>query len=208
MTSTMNRIIHDAVRRDLDRFAGALASFREPDRTSARRLADAWRFLRTMLTMHHEGEDKILFPAFAELNVDPSLLAALEAEHHAMHDAMDAADVAIGRLAATGAQSEANGAADAIATLNRVTREHLAHEEDVLGPFLDKLRDEPIYRKADRRARRDFGPRQAADFLAWLQYGAPVETTSALRREIPPPVVWAGTVLGRRYKRLASLAWQ
>ena len=208
MTSTMNRIVHDAVRRDLDRFAGALASFHESDRHRAGQLADAWRFLRTMLTLHHEGEDKILFPAFAELNVDPGLLAALEAEHHVMHEAMDTADAAIGRLAATGAPPDANRAADAIATLNRVTREHLAHEEDVLGPLLDKLHDEPIYRKADRRVRRDFSPRQAANFLAWLQYGTPAETTVAPRREIPAPVVWAGSVLGRRYKRLARLAWQ
>ena len=52
MTSTMNRIVHDAVRRDLDRFTAALTTYREPDRQRAGQLADAWRFLRTMLTRH------------------------------------------------------------------------------------------------------------------------------------------------------------
>ena len=77
MTSTMNRIVHDALRRHLDRFAGALASFRESERQRAGQLAETRRFLRTMLTLHHEGEDKILFPAFAELNVDDAYIASI-----------------------------------------------------------------------------------------------------------------------------------
>ena len=42
MTSTMNRIDHNAVRRDLDRFAGALASFRESEHQRAGQLAEIY----------------------------------------------------------------------------------------------------------------------------------------------------------------------
>ena len=84
MTSTMNRIVHDAVRRDLERFTSALATFPDADHRRAARLAEAWEFFHTMLTLHHQGEDRIFFPTFAELEADPELLVELEDEHHEM----------------------------------------------------------------------------------------------------------------------------
>ena len=41
-TMSMNKVIHGAVRRDLDRFAGALESFPAGDSARAAQLGRAW----------------------------------------------------------------------------------------------------------------------------------------------------------------------
>ncbi|MGY1755202.1 hypothetical protein [Blastococcus sp. SYSU D01042] len=53
---TMNRVIHAAVRRDLDRLADALGRMADGDRPRAQALDHAYRNLRTELTHHHEGD--------------------------------------------------------------------------------------------------------------------------------------------------------
>ena len=87
-TMTMNRVIHAAVRRDLDRLSSALGAVRDGDTTRARALQRAYANLHRELTHHHEQEDRHVFPALARLGVDTSLIATMDDEHHAMSEAL------------------------------------------------------------------------------------------------------------------------
>src|SRR5215218_692194 len=98
---TMNRVIHAAVRRDLDRFATALSSFPAGDHTRARDLARAYTYLREELTRHHEGEDTHIFPMLATIGAERDLLEAMEAEHSDMAAALADTDRTITTLAAS-----------------------------------------------------------------------------------------------------------
>ena len=62
-TMSMNKVIHGAIRRDLDRFEGALTTFRAGDSERARQLGVAWENFDRQLTDHHEGEHEIAWPA-------------------------------------------------------------------------------------------------------------------------------------------------
>ncbi|MGZ8800876.1 MAG: hypothetical protein ACXWXF_13025, partial [Aeromicrobium sp.] len=60
---SMNKAIHGAFRRDLNRFVEALAVFEPGDDKRARQLATAWANFDDQLTDHHEGEHEIAWPA-------------------------------------------------------------------------------------------------------------------------------------------------
>ena len=111
---TMNRVIHAAVRRDFERTAKALDSFRDGDATRAVELDRAWQHLAQQLTHHHEQEDTLIWPALEGLGVDPVLLGEMESEHQAMHDALVETSAQMTRLAGSARNEDATAAAEAL----------------------------------------------------------------------------------------------
>ena len=61
-TMSTNKVIHGAVRRDLDRFAAALRAFPRGNAVRADGLGRAWDNFDAQLTDHHEGEHEIAWP--------------------------------------------------------------------------------------------------------------------------------------------------
>ena len=72
---SMNKVIHGAFRRDLERFIDALGRFPAGNRARARQLGAAWDNFHDQLTVHHEGEHEIAWPALQSVGVSPDLLA-------------------------------------------------------------------------------------------------------------------------------------
>ena len=66
---SMNKVIHAAFRRDLDRFLDALGRFRDGDANRAAELGRAWDNFDFQLTKHHEGEHEIVWPALTSVGV-------------------------------------------------------------------------------------------------------------------------------------------
>lgn len=201
---SLNRVIHGAVRRDLTRFATALAHFPSGDRPRAIRLGTAWTYFYDELHHHHHGEHDIVWATLQGLGADPILLETFDAEHAALSDALDAADRTFTALAADPSSANVGLAADAVAELSRVAETHLAHEESELEPFLSQRYGAPELKAMGRRLARR-APLKNADFLAWVQNGASPDERAALRSEIPPPVVDVFTRLGVRYRRIAAV---
>ena len=85
---SMNKVIHGAFRRDLDRFTAALGAFPAGDTARARRLGAAWANFDDQLTYHHEGEHTIAWPALRSVGVPDDTLVAMDAEHDAMAAAL------------------------------------------------------------------------------------------------------------------------
>jgi hemerythrin-like domain-containing protein len=210
MTSpmTMNRVIHGAVRRDLDRFTAALGAIPEGDTARAAQLQLAFANLRRELTHHHEGEDAHVWPFLAGTGVQKDLLADMEAEHAAMSAALAETATALDTLARTGAVADAVAARSSMARTREVVVDHLDHEEQELEPLLAGHEGTAEW-KAVTSQLRHRSPGDAGSFFAWLTDGISDGDRAALKATVPVPLTFVLTrAFGRRYTREIAPAWR
>lgn len=204
----MNKVIHGAFRRDLDRFVGALETFRPGDRSRAQQLGTAWANFDDQLTRHHEGEHAIAWPALEAIGVSSELIATMDAEHEVMAQALAEARTAMGALTRTAAQEQAAAALAALRTLRDVTTRHLDHEEAEIEDVYLAKRDAPEI-KAMGRAFGRVSPAVGGRFFAWVLDGATPEERAAIAKEVPGPVLTIiGGVFGRGYRRDVAPVWR
>jgi hemerythrin-like domain-containing protein len=207
-TTTMNRVIHHAVRRDLGRLESALAAVTDGDSARARQLEQAYANLHVELTHHHEGEDEFVFPFLARAGVAPDLLTAMDEEHHAMADALTRTQAAMAAYAASGSAGEAEAARASCARAQVVIDRHLSHEEAELEPLLGPYLQTKQWKTVEKRLR----PRSltaTGRFLAWIQDGMTDEDRAYVRSRIPAPVLAVlGRVAGRGYDRDIAPTWR
>jgi hypothetical protein len=205
---SMNRIIHAAVRRDVDRTEQALRALRDGDDERARQVQIAWRNLVRELTHHHEAEDSIAWPFLAARGFDSGLLTTMEEEHVAMKQALASSSTAIDEVAVSPSASAAAAAADVVARAREVINRHLAHEEADVEDVMNGLEDDPEWKAAAAKMR-PASIVDAANALAWMQDGAGEQERSSLRSHVPAPVVTVLTrVLARRYQREVAPVWR
>ena len=207
-TMTMNRVIHEAVRRDLARLESALGAAQDGDLARARELERAYSNLHRELTQHHEGEDAIIFPYLATVGVPSDLLTAMDDEHHAMADALGETRQAVAAYGSSGSAADAERARASVVKTRTVVDRHLDHEERELEPLLEPHLESEEWKAVQKRVR----PTSLAvtgRFLAWIQDGMSNEGRSYLRGTIPPPVLAVlGRVAGRAYHRDVARVWR
>lgn len=134
-------------------------------------------------------------------------MADLEGEHSYMLTALNAAGARIKVFDANPTEENARSARASIAELSRVIEDHLAHEERDLEPISAKLSGTPQLKSAQKAVRKAHKGNTGTLF-AWLLDGADPATRAALRKEVPPPVVFiASQVGGRRYRRNIASVW-
>ena len=205
---TMNRVIHGAVRRDLDRLSTALDDLPDGDRERAQALERAFANLRRELTRHHEGEDTYVFPMLTSLGVEPTLIDAMESEHSAMSDALADTSAAMSALARSGAPSDAAAARASVVRTQAVVEQHLDHEEDELEPQLRPHLESPEWKAVEKKLRRQ-PPGVAGRFFAWVTDGMGDAERAYFRATVPPPVTFVlARTFGRRYYRDVAPVWQ
>lgn len=205
---SMNKVIHGAVRRDLDRFIAALSAFAPGDLARARQLETAWANFDDQLTYHHEGEHAIAWPALESVGVSKELLSTLDTEHETMAAALGDTRTAIDALARTAGADEATSALAAVQRLKAVTVAHLDHEEAEIEPVYLAKRDTPEI-KAMGRAFGRVSPARGGRFFAWVLDGASAEERAAVSREVPGPVLTIiGGIFGRGYRKDVASVWR
>src|SRR5215469_1780199 len=140
---SMNRVIHGAFRRDLDRFTEALSTLGGEGERRVEEVSKAWTNFQDQLTRHHLGEHRIAWPALREVGVSDGLLTQLDAEHERMAAALESAGEAMRSLRGTPSAERVNAAREAVAALRAATAEHLDHEDAVLEPLFSGDADTP-----------------------------------------------------------------
>ncbi len=204
----MNRVIHAAVRRDLDRLATALATARDGDRARARQLHAAYANLHDQLKHHHQGEDTHVFPFLAKVEGASELVEVMETEHEAMADALAGARTAVDAYAATASSADALAARDAVVAANAVVERHLDHEENELEPLMLPHMETPEWKAVEKQLR-PTSITQSGQFMAWVQDGMAERERRYLRSTIPVPVTFLlSRLAGRAYHRDVAPAWQ
>lgn len=207
-TMSVNQVIHAAVRRDVARTEQALRALPDGDRARARELQRAWQNLVRELTHHHESEDAMVWPFLLSRGVDADLMRAMEGEHGAMKVALADVSRAIDGVVADPTSGHAREAADVVARSNAVIDAHLEHEEKDVEPLLAAYEGDPEW-KAVAKKLRPAKISDAGSALAWMQDGAGDRERTALRANIPGPVLAVITsVFGRRYRREVAPTWQ
>ena len=205
---SMNKVIHGAVRRDLDRFRRALDAFADGDRERAAALHRAWVNFDAQLTEHHEGEHEIAWPALKAIGIAEPTIASFDAEHQKM-----AADLAATRdtmltFRRTATRADADVAAAAMETLQTTTVTHLDHEEQETESALVAHEGDPAMKEMGRKFSRRTGLAKAGIFFAWMEDGATAEEKSALAANVPRPVLAViGGIFGRRYRKEVAPVW-
>ncbi len=159
---SMNKVIHGAFRRDLDRFVGALSSFRSGDSTRAQQLGRAWDNFDRQLTDHHEGEHEIAWPALEAVGVSHETITQMDAEHDVMAAALAQARTAMAALEAVPGHAEAGKALAAMEHLREVTVTHLDHEEQELEPVYLENVESPAIKEMGKKFAQGRAPPRAA----------------------------------------------
>lgn len=204
----MNKVIHGAVRRDLDRFRRALDSFTDGDRERAAELHRAWVNFDAQLTEHHEGEHELVWPALRTIGVAEANIESFESEHAALAAALATTRAAMDKLRTTASRVDADAAAAAMAQLQTTTVTHLDHEEQETEPTLAEHHGHAAIKEMARKFGRRASPPKAGIFFAWLQDGATPEEQTALRASVPGPVLAIlGGLFGRRYRKDIAPVW-
>ena len=205
---TMNRVIHAAVRRDLDRLEAALRTFPDGDRSRAAGLLRGWDNLDAQLRKHHEQEDELIWPMLLQAGVDAVLLREMEEEHQQMADALQRTDAAMQRFGSAATRSDALTAADSMVATQVVVERHLQHEEQELEPALRPHLETPEWRAVEKRLRAG-SPVEGGRMFAWLLDGSGPDADGFLRSMVPRPVLFVlSRVLGRGYHRSIAPVWR
>ena len=205
---SMNKTIHAAVRRDLDRFRRALDVFADGDRDRAAALHRAWVNFDAQLTEHHEGEHEIAWPALKAIGIAAPTIATFDAEHEKMAADLAATREAMATLRRTASRADAEVAATAMARLQTTTVTHLDHEEQETESALTQHEGDPALKEMGKKFSRRTGLTRAGTFFAWMQDGATAAERSALNANVPRPVVVViGGIFGRRYRKEVAPVW-
>jgi hypothetical protein len=205
---SMNKVIHCAVRRDLERFRRALDDFRDGDHDRAAALHRAWVNFDAQLTEHHEGEHEIAWPALKAIGVTGPTIASFDAEHERMAADLATTREAMATLRRTASRADADVAAVALAQLQTTTVTHLDHEEQETEATLAGHGGDPAVKEMGKKFSKRAGLPTAGVFFAWVQDGATPEERSALTDSVPAPVLAIiGGIFGRRYRKEVAPVW-
>jgi hypothetical protein len=205
---SMNKAIHAAFRRDLDRFLSALGRFTDGDARRAEELGRAWDNFDFQLTKHHEGEHEIAWPALAEVGVTQQTIDQMDAEHEVMAERLAAARAAMTALRAAPTAANAQTANTAMGELKTVTEEHLDHEEREIEPVYLAHQDDPVVKQMGKKFAR-VSPKEGGEFFAWMLDGGDPAAHATLKGEVPGPVLTIlKNVFGRGYTKNVAPVWR
>ncbi len=135
--TSMMRIVHAALRRDLERAHLTLTSEAPPDDRQRRAIAEQLRWMMRFLEAHHRSEDAGLYPLVRER--DPAaaeLLDAMATDHVAVATAIAALDGAASSYAASSDAEARAAVVEAIDALCDPLLPHLRREEDEVMPVV------------------------------------------------------------------------
>ena len=211
--TTMMRIVHDALRRDLARAHATLAA---PDRASSaqrRAIGAHLSWMMRFLHAHHSSEDDGLYPLVRErAGADVELLDVLDrmARHHgAITPAVAALDTAATALAATGSDDATRQTGVELDALAAVLLPHLREEEDDAMPITRRLITAAEWQAIEKEHNLDPKSMSELGFEGhWL-----IDSASAADRAtvigLVPPIQRFILLRGfaRRYRRHASACW-
>jgi hypothetical protein len=208
---TMMYLIHDAIRRDLDRLEDGLhrlaALHAGPKRRALIGALDrTWGDFDQYLHHHHTVEDERLWPLLRKVcPMTGELLEDMHAEHAAIDPLVGDVRSTLSRaLTSYPTFEDASRAADAVGGLRTELRDHLEHEEFEALPYIvDHLGEHwPKFEEDQRKASGRGGLNR---FLPWVLDDADPVRADWLRDQLPAPIfhLVSGVFLRRRRRAVA-----
>lgn len=205
--TTMMRIVHDALRRDLRRARECLSRTPAPGPRQRAAIAEQLRWMMAFLDAHHRSEDEGLYPLLRER--DPSAAALLD-ELHEEHERVAAAADELCR-AADAARQE-HGAAALVASVEQLAASllpHLDREESLAMPLVAAAITAEEWRDIEQRFNLDGKSIvQLGREGHWLIDDADPEDRATVLHLVPPPArVLLLHGFGPSYRRRKRACW-
>lgn len=206
----MMGIVHDALRRDLDRAVAALSTAPHPAGAQRAAIGEHVGWMMDFLHAHHRGEDAGLWPLVRDRDPRATrLLDVMEADHARVAPCIEACRAAAADYS-DGSTDEARVALlDALHRLCEVLLPHLAREEDEVMPIVSVAITAGEWRAVDRE--HFVEPKSLTQLGSeghWLLDGLDAERRRIVVHQVPPV---ARRVLlygfARRYRRQAMACW-
>lgn len=210
--TTMMRIVHDALRRDLERAATAL-SCGDATPVQRRAIGGHLRWMMEFLHAHHASEDAGLYPLVRERAAgDPEGLDVLDRmtrDHEVVALEMAKVVTAAAALAERGSDDAARATAAALDSLGVVLLPHLRDEENEAMPIVSRLitaREWDALEKAHNLDHKSMN--QLAFEGHWLIDGATDSDRAAVVGLVPPvPRFFLLHALAGPYRRRSRDCW-
>ena len=206
----MNRLFHDALRRDLDRMIRALTVATARPRSQRTAFAEHVTLVLDLLHHHHTGEDQGLWPLVRRRAPDlAAQLDMMEAEHASVARSIESARAVAGHYATAEDPAIAERLREAITDLREVVLPHLDHEETEVMPRVVRALSRQDWSALTRRELRDRPSLAlAGQGLVWSREGLDRQQKAEFDRQVPTPMRWiVEKRYGRAYRRRVALAF-
>ncbi|MFJ2032832.1 hemerythrin domain-containing protein [Streptosporangium sp. NPDC087985] len=207
----MMRIVHGALRRDLDRTHAALTTEPYPQGRQRRALGEHVVWMMELLHAHHTGEDEGLWPLVRER--DPAagpLLDSLDADHRRIAPAIVTLTAAGERYAATATDEARAELVAALEALMGVLVPHLEREVEEAMPVVSASITQAEWHAWDQTY--NIKPKSFAQLGIeghWLLDGIDREGYQVVVRQVPAvPRFILLHGFARSYRRQAAARWQ
>lgn len=182
---TMMLVMHDALRRELERMA-RIAARKDGDPQRILQTALGWELFKKYLHVHHNAEDDVLWPAIRETvgeRIDDlAVVEAMEAEHALIDPALTAMDAAL-----ADSESGLERLGEILAQLADGLGGHLAHEEKDALPLIDAYASPEVMQQFGAAHSNRIGA-DVSRYMPWLLDDASPERTAAALALLPEPV--------------------
>lgn len=206
----MNRLFHDALRRDLDRMIRALTVATARPRSQRAAFAEHVTLVLDLLHHHHTGEDQGLWPLVRRRAPDlAAQLDMMEAEHASVARSIQSTRAVAGHYATTEDPAIAERLREAITDLRDVVLPHLDHEEtEVMPRVMRALSDRDWSALARREVRMRGSLAIAGTGLVWMIDGLDPRRQAEFNRQVSAPFRWLIRArYSGAYRRRTALAF-
>lgn len=207
-------VMHFAFRRDLARFATAVAETPVGEHDVWEALARRWQHFGTVLHHHHEVEDGHLWPLLrryaeeAGSAEDLQLLDDMEAEHEVVDPALRHAGEAFEQMREHPCADHRNALEIRVAAVRSVLDTHLAHEEGQALPMLQRTLSEADNAGFEKAVAAAYPLRVVPFVICWAFDGVPDEARRRVLADAPPGYSLIERVLRRGYLRRERVAFR
>jgi hemerythrin-like domain-containing protein len=184
---TIMLVSHDAFRRDIRRLqdAAATKALDQPD--SRKRVLTGWEIFKAQLLIHHEGEDRDLWPRMAKGLADSpdslEMLREVEAEHAEIDPLLAGVEAAMADPLV-----DNDKLAQAVAALADSLDHHLVHEERDALPAVQVALTEKEWKGFIADQRSNLGFKGASEFFPWVLDDATPQNVEKVTSIMPSPL--------------------
>ena len=212
--TTMMRIVHDALRRDLARAESALRGDPPPGPARQRAIAAHLAWMMQFLRAHHRSEDEGLYPLVRQRAEQRApevleLLETMDRQHHTIAPAIGAVEVAAAALGVD-ADDDPSALLTALDDLAASLLPHLRQEEDEAMPVVSALVTNAEWQALEQKY--NLKPKSFAQLGFeghWLIDDGSDEDRATVTHLVPPiPRFVLLHGFARRYRRHRDACWR